>query len=516
MHNTTRAFLLIAVLSFPFNGRCQSFGTIDESYASSGVAIFNDHGSEYPLDLVLRPNGSEYILSVDIDLGTATILAVTPEGSPDNSFSGDGWLSVSSPNEDVGFLDGKVDASGRLVVFGGVGPEEPDFDPLIQRYQTNGSLDASFGGPQGLRLSYPGGAVAVDGAILLDGKMVVLLQSFGENSAVLVKLSSTGQVETGFGTNGYALIAPLAGMEVQPEHLLVLPSGKFMVGANMDPVDEGTSPACFVQLTATGELDGSFGEDGWLVIDLAPGTQPWLDQTFLADMGLLPGGDVSAILSAPSFEELDQLVSIQIPADGADGCLGLDPVTEEGYQAECAVTLAGGTALVCSSLYNNESRVAHVIGDCHVDQSLGGTGFIPMTGLASLNAYPEVMVRRNDGRVDVLMSVFSLVGPSYSVIVRLHADDVAGVADAGASAAVLRIEPQPVTGDVLHIRSIGALDKSLQLVGLDGRWVTDPRSTVNSDGRYRVEIPPVVGNGTYILRGMVDAHPFARAVIVQR
>ena len=138
-----------------------------------------------------------------------------------------------------------------------------------------------------------------------------------------------------------------------------------------------------------------------------------------------------------------------------------------------------------------------------------------MTPVASIDAYPEVMVRRNDGRVDVLMSVFSFEEPSYSVIVRLHADDVASV-DEAPSNNTLRIEPQPVTDDAFHIRSSAALDNRLQLVGMDGRLVADLRARANSDARHQVDLPTTIVNGAYILRGTVDGHSFAQVLVVQR
>lgn len=517
MRHNSRVFLfLIAPLTFPLTGRCQSFGTVDETYATNGVATFNDHGEEFTLDLVLRPNGNEFMLCAQFinDLSVATIRSITGAGGPDNSFSGDGWLSTAFTNENVVFMDGKVDANGRLVVFGGAGTEEPDIDLVVQRYQTGGSVDATFGGPQGVRLPYSGGAYGVEGVILPDGKMIVVASAGGSN-ILLTKLSSTGQVETSFGINGYRFITPPTGMELEPQHLVLLPSGKFLVGASLTPVDAGTAPACFMRFTSQGALDQSFGPDGMVVIDLAPGVQPWLNETLIADMHALPNGDVSVILSAADANEMQQLIVMQIPADDEGGCMGLDLLTEQGYQAECAAVLAGGNSLVCSSLYNSECRVAHVQSDCAVDQGLGGTGYIPMTPVASIDAYPEVMVRRNDGRVDVLMSVFSFEEPSYSVIVRLHADDVASV-DEAPSNNTLRIEPQPVTDDAFHIRSSAALDNRLQLVGMDGRLVADLRARANSDARHQVDLPTTIVNGAYILRGTVDGHSFAHVLVVQR
>ena len=178
MRNATRTLLfLTTTLALQNIGQGQSFGTIDETYATSGIAAFNDHGEEYPVDLVLRTNGSEFLLCSQYinDISTATIRAVTSAGDPDNSFSTDGWRSVSFANENVAFLDGEVDAIGRLVVFGGVGTEEPDIDPLVQRFEANGNADPTLGSAQGVRLSFPGGAYAVDGTILSTGKMVVLL-----------------------------------------------------------------------------------------------------------------------------------------------------------------------------------------------------------------------------------------------------------------------------------------------------------------------------------------------------
>lgn len=99
------------------------------------------------------------------------------DGSLDTSFDGDGKLSTSFEDMDTYARDVVVQSDGKIVV---VGVSNGDF--AIARYQSDGSLDASFSGDGKATTSFGESCCAVTGVTLQsDGKIVVVGSSIGRS-----------------------------------------------------------------------------------------------------------------------------------------------------------------------------------------------------------------------------------------------------------------------------------------------------------------------------------------------
>src|SRR5687767_6352812 len=145
---------------------------------------------------------------VALVIATATPGSATP-GDLDQTFDLDGRVTTDFGSRDsaggvVIQPDGKIVAAGF-----GAGPGEFDF--AVARYNTNGSLDPSFGGGDGM--------VTTDFAtsddrgwalgIQPDGKIVVAGQTFVARSVggsdldfALVRYNGDGSLDTSFGGDG--------------------------------------------------------------------------------------------------------------------------------------------------------------------------------------------------------------------------------------------------------------------------------------------------------------------------
>lgn len=191
-------------------------------------------------------------------------------GTPDTSFDGDGWLTTSWLANDyrgvaVGVAlqpDGKIVAAGRLSA-----TSASVNDHAVARYNSNGSLDASFGVGGKVRIDFGpefGLASTVDEAHALalqsDGKILVAGMSddqttYSLNGSVL-RLNASGTLDTSFGGNGRVAVKPpdfyryteFNGVTVQNDGKIVAVAsyGNAVVRFNLD-----------------GSLDPSFDGDGW-------------------------------------------------------------------------------------------------------------------------------------------------------------------------------------------------------------------------------------------------------------
>jgi uncharacterized delta-60 repeat protein len=188
-----------------------------------------------------------------------TVVRYLADGNFDNSFDGDGISAqLGFGNHIASGVSMAIQSDGKIVVTATVlGPSSNDF--LVGRYNSDGSLDATFDGD---------GFVITDilgtdepGSVLIqpDGKIVVAGYSYGfaAISFTVVRYNSDGSLDTTFDGDGKALaFAGGAAFSVAMQA-----DGKIVVaGYGYDGV--GGNKYAVVRYNANGSLDTTFDGDG--------------------------------------------------------------------------------------------------------------------------------------------------------------------------------------------------------------------------------------------------------------
>jgi uncharacterized delta-60 repeat protein len=141
----------------------------------------------------------------------------TSNGTLDTTFNGSGY-SVFLPTG-ITFAAGRgvtLQSDGKIVVTGACTGTDGANDMLVARFNTNGTLDTSFGGGIGyVRLDGPGSAsgeggfdVAIQPA---DGKIVVVGTTSvagGPSSVMVARFNVDGTPDATFAAGGYKIGAP--------------------------------------------------------------------------------------------------------------------------------------------------------------------------------------------------------------------------------------------------------------------------------------------------------------------
>src|SRR5262249_21915821 len=161
-----------------------------------------------------------------------------------------------------------IQGDGRVVVVGtGIGPSGA-YDIAVARYNTDGSLDGSFGsgGIVNQELAPGSGVFGTRVAVQPDGRIVVVgprqEPSRGVYDIAVARLNSDGSLDnnptTGFGADhGGWILTDLGGYDV-PTALLLQPSGKILVGGfsgNVSPGNNGNFQFALVRYNPNGTLD---------------------------------------------------------------------------------------------------------------------------------------------------------------------------------------------------------------------------------------------------------------------
>jgi uncharacterized delta-60 repeat protein len=192
------------------------------------------------------------------------------DGSLDTSFGSGGKVTTDIAG---GFLQERARAvaiqpDGKIVVAGESSLASSDLAVALVRYNSDGSLDATFGSGGIAFDGMPGRAWDVE--ILADGRIVVAGDSPVENSTqdfgdfLVARFTSSGRLDASFGLGG-SVVTDMSSNADLARNLVVQPNGALVVSG--EPI--GTDPlrrTAVARFTADGALDTSFNGSGKLVI----------------------------------------------------------------------------------------------------------------------------------------------------------------------------------------------------------------------------------------------------------
>jgi len=155
-------------------------GSLDTSFSGDGKQATDFGGSEGAQGMALQTDGR--IVAVGNSGGGDFGLArYNTDGSLDASFSGDGLQTTDFlfGADDVA-NDVAIQANGRIVAVGSAGGGATGNDFGLARYNTNGSLETSFSGDGRKRTGFGGSDGATGVALQGDGKIVAAGVGNGE------------------------------------------------------------------------------------------------------------------------------------------------------------------------------------------------------------------------------------------------------------------------------------------------------------------------------------------------
>jgi uncharacterized delta-60 repeat protein len=201
-------------------------------------------------------------------------------GDLDTTF-GSGGKIVNSPAQHLN--SGRalgIQTDGKIVLGGSIWTGY-SYDFALLRYNTNGSVDTTFGSggvvqnnwvpsplpPGGFYRLYGGGVESL--AFQPDGKIVVAGTYFAnpsggpvQESFAVVRYNANGSLDTGFGTGGITTTTTYPGYKSTAKSMVLQSDGKIVVAGYDMPPDDSTSDMAVVRYNANGTYDTSFDIDG--------------------------------------------------------------------------------------------------------------------------------------------------------------------------------------------------------------------------------------------------------------
>jgi len=280
--------------SGPAVGRLTANGAVDTSFGTtaSGVTVMelpsvnpnlkaNWTPKTVAQDTLIQDDGKIVVVGYQcscVSPGYAADIALwrlNTNGSVDTSYGTDGYTVTHIFTKDM-VVDGALQPDGKVVVLSGHDTTSYNSAFVISRFNTDGSLDTSFGGGNGYveytgkngatsDLDYPNKIlVRPDGKILAFGGGWSNAYSGDNNFGIIVSMNSDGTLDTSWGEGGY-LYTNWALHGDNPRQFFsaaLQPDGK-VVAVGKAWGYQGGQHATVVRLNTDGTRDTTFNPDSY-------------------------------------------------------------------------------------------------------------------------------------------------------------------------------------------------------------------------------------------------------------
>lgn len=245
-------------------------GDLDPSFGAGGKVATRFAGpGEIARAVVVQPDG-KIVVAGRAGVGHQRDLALVrynTDGTLDSTFGVRGKVRTDLGGSDrVAAL--VVQPDGRIVT---AGTALPGADFALARYEANGDLDASFGTGGIVRTDFAGGFDTANAlAIQPDGKLVVAGYAVAEDHVgfALVRYNSDGTLDTAFGSGG-KVFSSFSRWPSEVEGVALLPEGKILAAGFSSTASTFGGAFALARYNSNGALDPSFGNGGKVTTDFA-------------------------------------------------------------------------------------------------------------------------------------------------------------------------------------------------------------------------------------------------------
>lgn len=227
----------------------------------------------------------------------STFSVFSQGGSLDTSF-GTGGKVVTSINSGADIAYATVlQSDGKILVSGTTNSSISGKDFFCIRYNTNGTLDTSFGTGGIATFDLQGGSddVAYAMVLLADGN--ILLAGYSDDgsnkNAAIIRITSSGTLDTTFGTSGKVYTEFISGradeIKVIKVHAL---TGNLIVGGTSSATSTN-SQGVIARYTSNGVLDTNFNTTGIVTLPNGSGNGTYFHT--IEDLAVKSNGKISAV-----------------------------------------------------------------------------------------------------------------------------------------------------------------------------------------------------------------------------
>ncbi|MEM7111756.1 MAG: choice-of-anchor Q domain-containing protein [Chloroflexota bacterium] len=330
---------------------------LDISFSGDGIQTTDMGNDGLAYDVAIQEDGRIVVVGrASYDLAIARY---NSDGSADTTFSGDGRLLNNT------LADGRavvLQDDGKIVVIGGEWPN----DFYAMRFDTDGSVDSSFGSSGLVQTDFGNNDQAYDIAAQDDGKLVVVGTN---NDFAVARYNSDGSLDTSFDSDGMQStdftrndIAYAVALQ---------DDGGIVVAGTTDTNNFNGADFALARYTSSGALDTSFDSDGKQTLN-GGGDDRWYAVTVQDDGKIVAAGTNDSDFVVARYSSSGSL-------DSSFDSDGLQTIDFGGTdEAQDVVIQPDGKIIVAGFTDGQTMNLARLNSDGSLDTDFGTNGLITL------------------------------------------------------------------------------------------------------------------------------------------
>jgi uncharacterized delta-60 repeat protein len=243
-----------------FVARYNPDGSRDDTFSGDGILTMDFGGhDDRAKALVVQPDGKIVVAGYSVELDTEDVPSgdfalarYNPDGTLDSTFSGDGKRTTNFADDTA--HDIALQPDGKIVVGGSASG-----DIAVVRYDEDGSLDSSFSGDGRVTAGLTGAPRDRVGAIAIQPDEKIVAAGGTAGDFALARFDPDGSLDATFGGDG--VVTTEFGQEAAA-HDVVLQSGRLLAAGRAG------RDFALARYELDGDLDAGFSGDGMLTTHL--------------------------------------------------------------------------------------------------------------------------------------------------------------------------------------------------------------------------------------------------------
>lgn len=337
-----------------------------------------------------------------------TSLSYAQSGVLDTSFGTNGFVNTVV-NGTYNYSKGSiVQPDGKIVVVGQAG-EASTYKAFATRYNTDGTLDTSFGtnGSQVVAVG-PVKSFATDVALQADGKIVVSGYTWDDvtGDIFVIRFNADGTFDNTFGSDGISIADNSTDVS---ETVAIQNDGKILVGGYTD--DNFT----VARFNTDGTIDTSFGANGWSMAQFG-------SPSYTRDLALQADGKI--VLSGFAIGSVYQFAAARLNADGTidntfgtNGMVAFNIGSGNDFGEAVAVQndgkiLIGGHKWISNIGLKHDLAVVRLNADGSFDNTYGNNG-VAIARIVDGSNYADDILLQPDGKV--IIAGYTVLNNAYDL-----------------------------------------------------------------------------------------------------
>ncbi|MBI2721372.1 MAG: T9SS type A sorting domain-containing protein [Bacteroidetes bacterium] len=336
--------------------RYNANGTMDLSFGNGGKAIASMPGNviDAAKKVLLQPDGKIILVGItytSYDNDDILLVRFNSNGSLDSTFGNNGIVFTSFGSDNDRANSAVLLNDGKILVCGSAENASMYNELLLLRYNSNGTLDTTFNGTGYVKgLSTYG--TASDIIQLQNGQFILMC------GVLLVRFNPNGTLDNTFSQNGMVNSNSLGRIAIG-----IQSNGKIIVAGWREP-EFGSADFAVLRFNPNGSLDSTFGTNGMSTFDFQR-------RDFCLSMTVQSNGKILLAGWSDSYGTYSKFVVVCFKEDGnVDAGFGVGGITTTDFgtfsqinsviiQADGKI-LAGGerTYEIASSIFQTDFALA--------------------------------------------------------------------------------------------------------------------------------------------------------------